>query len=60
MAAELRRKIDRYVAGFEAGELRAATLQSRVDELEAQLAGVETALAQEPPPMTHRARWTSI
>ena len=47
-AAELRRKIDRYVAGFEAGELRASLLQSRVDELQAELAEVEAALAQQP------------
>ena len=47
-AAELRRKIDRYVAGFEAGELRASFLQSRADDLQSQLAAVETALAQEP------------
>ncbi len=55
-AAELRRKIDRYVAGFEAGELRAGLLQSRVDELQAQLAAVQTALvcesAVEPAPAT--------
>lgn len=47
-AAELHRKIDRYVAGFESGELRASFLQSRADELAGQLAAVETALAQEP------------
>ncbi len=48
-AAELRGKIDRYVAGFEAGELRASLLQSRMDELQAQLATVERALEQQPP-----------
>ena len=48
-AAELRRKIDRYVAGFEAGELRGPLLQSRTDALQTQLAAVETALAHEPP-----------
>jgi site-specific DNA recombinase len=48
-AAELRRKIDRYVAGFESGELRASFLQSRSHELAGQLAAVETALAQGPP-----------
>jgi site-specific DNA recombinase len=47
-AAELRRKIDRYVAAFEAGELRASFLQSRADALQVQLEAVETALAQEP------------
>jgi site-specific DNA recombinase len=55
-ATELRRKIDRYVAGFEAGELRASFLQSRTEVLQAQLETVETALAQEPalePPSGH-------
>jgi site-specific DNA recombinase len=47
-AAELRRKIDRYVAGFEAGELRASFLQDRVDELQTELATAEAALGQEP------------
>jgi site-specific DNA recombinase len=47
-AAELRRKIDRYVAGFEAGELHASLFQSRVSELQTELAEVETALAQQP------------
>ena len=49
-AAELRRKIDRYVAGFEAGELRASLLQSRADTLQAQLAAIETELAHQPVP----------
>ncbi len=44
--AELRRKLDRYLAGFESGELRAALLQARVDELAAELASVEAALEQ--------------
>ncbi len=48
-AAELRRKLDRYVAGFEAGELRASFLQSRANSLQTELEAVETALAQEPP-----------
>jgi site-specific DNA recombinase len=47
-AADLRRKIDRYVAGFEAGELNAPLFQSRVTELQTELAAVETALAQQP------------
>ncbi len=48
-AAELRRKIDRYVAAFEAGELRAPILQRRAGELETELAQLQEALAQEPP-----------
>lgn len=47
-AAELRRKVDRYVTGFEAGELRASLFQSRVSELQTELAAVETVLAQQP------------
>ena len=47
-ATELRRKIDRYVAGFEAGELRAPQFQSRVDELQAELTTAQSALAHEP------------
>jgi site-specific DNA recombinase len=48
-AAQLRRKLDRYVAGFEAGELRASFLQSHADALQTELEAVEIALAQEPP-----------
>jgi hypothetical protein len=59
-AAELHRKLDRYVAGFEAGELRASFLQSRADALQTELAAVEVALAQEPPvEAPKRTRWTS-
>ncbi len=47
-AAELRRKIDRYVAAFEAGELQAFLLQNRVGDLQAELAAAESAIAQEP------------
>jgi site-specific DNA recombinase len=48
-ASELRRKIDRYVVAFEAGELHGSFLQNRANELQSQLAAVETALSQEPP-----------
>jgi site-specific DNA recombinase len=47
-AAEVNRKIGRYVAGFEAGDLRASLLQARVDELQTELATVEAALSNEP------------
>jgi site-specific DNA recombinase len=47
--ADLRRKINRYVAAFEAGELQASILQSRLGELQSDLSAAEAALAQEPP-----------
>ena len=45
---ELRRKLDRYMAGFESGELRAGLLQARVDELANELEVLDAALAQIP------------
>ena len=47
-AAELRRKLSRYFAAFEAGELDAPLVQSRVAELQAQLAAIEARLAETP------------
>ena len=40
-AAELRRKLARYFAAFEAGELDASLVQSRLAELQAQLTAIE-------------------
>jgi site-specific DNA recombinase len=45
-ASELRRKLGRYFAAFEADELNAALLQSRLAELQAQLATIEASLAE--------------
>jgi hypothetical protein len=47
--ADLRRKINRYVAAFETGELRASILQSRLGEIQSELSAAEATLAQEPP-----------
>ena len=47
-AAELRRKLGRYLAAFEAGELDAPLVQSRLTELQAQLATIEARLAEAP------------
>ena len=49
-AAELRRKLTRYFAAFEAGELNAPLVQSRLSELQAQLAAIEARLAEAAPP----------
>ncbi len=49
-AAELRRKLGRYFAAFEAGELDAPLVQSRLAELQAQLAAIEARLAETPHP----------
>ncbi|MHB8398623.1 MAG: recombinase family protein [Candidatus Limnocylindrales bacterium] len=47
---ELRRKLARYFAAFEAGELDAPLVQSRLAELQAQLAAIEGRLAATPTP----------
>ncbi len=49
-ASELRRKLGRYFAAFEAGELDAPLVQSRLAELQAQLAAIEARLAEAPHP----------
>jgi site-specific DNA recombinase len=45
-AAELRRKLGRYFAAFEAGELDAPLVQARLAELQTQLAAIEARLAK--------------
>ena len=47
-ATELRRKIARYFAAFEAGELDARQCQTRITELQAQLAAIEARAAATP------------
>ena len=47
-AAEVRRKLARYFAAFEAGSLDALLVQSRLAELQAQLAVIEAHLAETP------------
>ncbi len=47
-AAEVRRKLARYFAAFEAGELDAPLVQARLAELQAQLAAIEARLAETP------------
>ncbi len=47
-AAEVRRKLARYFAAFEAGELDASLVQSRLVELQAQLAAIEARLMAAP------------
>ena len=49
-ASELRRKLGRYFAAFEAGELDAPLVRSRLAELQAQLAALEARLAEAPHP----------
>ena len=47
-AAEVRRRLGRYFAAFEAGELDAPLVQARLAELQAQLAAIEARLAEAP------------
>lgn len=49
-ASELRRKLGRYFAAFEAGELDAVLVQARLAELHTQLAAIEARLAESPRP----------
>ena len=45
-ASQLRRKLARYLAAFEAGELDAALVQARLTALQTQLAAIEARLAE--------------
>jgi site-specific DNA recombinase len=45
-ASELRRKLGRYLAAFESGELDAVLVQARLTELQTQLAAVDAHLAE--------------
>ena len=47
-AAELRRKLARYFAAFEAGDLDAHLVRLRLAELQAQLAAIEARMAETP------------
>ncbi len=49
-AAELRRKLGRYFAAFEAGQLDAPLVQARLAQLQDQLAAIEARLAEAPRP----------